>query len=256
MRISIVTITYNNPDELKLTLASLPEFDFIESVIINGGSDSGTLEFLENYNGKVINEKDSGIADAFNKGIKYSSGDAIMYLNSGDVLINPDYLLSAKKMLEENSEISFIHSNILFNDMVGGEIFMRPQMKNLGRGLPYLHPTMIVRKSVFNEIGNFDSSFNIGMDFDFVVRLAKNHYKGSYMDGKAVVKMDGAGKSAIDEFEAIKECYRSLKRNDYLNLTNSLGFIIRVKFYFFRKIIVALGGRKILRVLKKMKHSE
>ena len=53
----------------------------IESIIINGGENKQTEEYLKSYKGKVINEKDSGIADAFNKGIKNSSGDSIMFLN-------------------------------------------------------------------------------------------------------------------------------------------------------------------------------
>jgi len=82
--ISIITITYNNYEGLKRTLSSIPSYNFIESVVVNGGTDKSTLEYLSSYRGKVINEKDEGIADAFNKGITKSSGDAIMFLNSGD----------------------------------------------------------------------------------------------------------------------------------------------------------------------------
>jgi glycosyltransferase involved in cell wall biosynthesis len=253
--LSIITITYNNFKELKRTLSSLPDYDFIESVVINGGSDDASKEYLSSHHGKVINEKDEGIADAFNKGIKNSSGDAIMFLNSGDELIEATYLKEAEELLEKNNTIDFIHSNLLVTDQTGLELFMKPPFCNLGRGLPYLHPTMIVKKSVFDQIGFFNKNYKIAMDFDFVVRLVKKDYKGFYVKDKYVVKMEGTGRSVEREFEAIKECYKSLKENKFLNLQNSVGLIIRITLYFMRKMMVALGLDSQLRKLRMRKHS-
>lgn len=70
-----------------------------------------------------------------------------MFLNSGDVLIEKSYLEKALKVLNENRNISFVHSNLLLFDDSNPELFMRPTLGNLGRGMPYLHPTMIVKKS-------------------------------------------------------------------------------------------------------------
>jgi glycosyltransferase len=254
--VSVVTITFNNFLELKSTLDSIPEKDYIESIVINGGNDSKTIDFLKNHNGLVINEKDNGIADAFNKGLANASGDYIMFLNSGDILIDPGYIKAAINILSRDSEIFFVHSNIIFHDRIGGEIFMRPQMKSVGRGQPYFHPTMIVRRKCFDEIGKFNEKYKISMDFDFIVRMMKKGYKCNYVDGEAVVRMEGTGKSSAQESEAIKECYKSLKENDYLTLTNQTGYIIRQFFYFGRKIMEDSGLKNLLRVLKRKKHSE
>jgi GT2 family glycosyltransferase len=253
--ISIITITYNDSDGLKKTLSSIPDYNFIESVVINGGSDNKSVDYLSSHHGKVINEKDEGIADAFNKGIKYSSGDAIMFLNGGDELINTTYLKDAEEILRKNSKIDFIHSNLLVTNQTGLELFMKPPFCNLGRGLPYLHPTMIVKKSVFDKIGFFNKKYKIAMDFDFVVRLVKNGYKGFYVKDKYVVKMEGTGRSVEREFEAIKECYKSLKENKILNLQNSVGLSMRITLYFMRKMMVALGLESQLRELRMRKHS-
>jgi glycosyltransferase len=253
--ISIITITYNDSDGLKKTLSSIPDYNFIESVVINGGSDNKSLEYLSSHHGKVINEEDKGIADAFNKGIKYSSGDAIMFLNSGDELINTTYLKDAEEILRKNSKIDFIHSNLLVTNQTGLELFMKPPFCNLGRGLPYLHPTMIVKKSVFDKIGFFNKKYKIAMDFDFVVRLVKKGYNGFYVKDKYVVKMDGTGRSVEREFEAIKECYKSLKENKILNLQNSVGLSIRITLYFLRKMMVALGLESQLSKVRMRKHS-
>ena len=254
--ISIITITYNDFEGLKRTLASIPDYDFVESVVINGGSDKATIDFLSSHKGKVINEKDEGIADAFNKGVKNSTGDAIMFLNSGDELLEPSYLEEAYNILSIEPDIDFVHSNQIFVDSLGVELFMRPPLCNLGRGMPYIHLTMIVRKKVFDQIGVFNTNYRIAMDFDFVVRLTQNGYKGRYLTDKAVVKMDGTGISVKQEWNQIKECYRSMKQNDFLSAANLFWFIIRVNLFAIRKIMLKVGFSDLLRALKEKKHSQ
>ncbi|HSW56710.1 MAG TPA: glycosyltransferase [Ignavibacteriaceae bacterium] len=253
--ISIVTITYNDFNGLKRTLSSIPDYDFIESVVINGGTNKATIDFLSSHKGKIINEKDEGIADAFNKGITNSSGNAVMFLNSGDELIEPVYLKESEQIFKTNKEVAFVHSNLILIDSIGTELYMKPPFCNLGRGLPYLHPTMIVRKSAFDQIGLFNKNYKIAMDFDFIVRLERKGYKGFYLNDKAMVKMEGTGRSVEQEFDGIKECYKSLKQNDFLNLENSFGMMVRVVLFFLRKLMILIGLGGLLRNLKKQKHS-
>lgn len=252
--ITVVTITYNNFEELVKTLNSVPKSANVESIVVNGGNCPKTFEFLKNYNGIVINEKDNGISDAFNKGIKKSSGEFIMFLNSGDILIDPSYPVNAEKIFRDNREISFIHSNFIFEDNIGGRLLMKPIMKNIGRGMPYFHPTMIVRKSVFSKTGFFDTDYKIAMDYDFAIKLDKHGIKGYYVSDKAPVVMDGTGKSAEQEYTAIMECWRALRKNNYLSVTVILNFGVRIVLYYFRRILVAAGLSSLLGKLKKIKH--
>ncbi len=178
-----------------------------------------------------------------------------MFLNSGDLLLDIDYLSKAENLLIRNKNLSFVHSNIIFHDMLAGEIFMRPQMKSLGRGQPFFHPTMIFRKSCFEKIGHFNTSYKIAMDFDFIARMKKNSNMGKYIDDKAVVKMAGFGKSSEKEKEAIEECYRSLKENNLLTITNRFGYFIRKLLFNSRKLLEFIGAKNFLSMLKKQKHS-
>jgi len=253
--ISIVTITYNNFDELIETLNSIPDLPLIESIVINGGQCEKTKEFLKTYLGKSITEKDEGIADAFNKGVKISSGKYIMILNSGDVLIEKSYPEKALKIFEENRNIAFVHSNLLLVDNSNPELFMRPTLSNVGRGMPYLHPTMIVKKELFDRIGMFDIKLKIAMDFDWIVKLVKNNFLGYYLNDNAVVKMDASGKSIKEENEAIKECYLILKANKCLTPINLVGYTQRYLLYLLRMIIVKIGLKDLLMSMKKIKHS-
>jgi glycosyltransferase involved in cell wall biosynthesis len=254
--ISIITITYNNYDELIKTLNSIPQTPYIESVVINGGQCEKTKEFLRNYQGKSISEADDGIADAFNKGVKYSSGTYIMFLNSGDVLLDKSYFERALNLLDQKKDISFIHSNLLLVDFPNPELFMRPTLSNLGRGMSYLHPTMIVKKDLFEIIGWFNKNIKVAMDFDWIVRLEKHKIQGHYFNGNAVVQMDGKGKSINQENVAIKECYSILKSNNYLTLTNLAGFSQRYLLYLLRMIMVKIGLKDFLMSMKKVKYSE
>ncbi len=77
--ISIVTITFNDYEGLIKTVESLRGVEDIEHIVVNGGPCEKTRKFLENYPGKSVSEKDRGISDAFNKGIRLSTGDSILF---------------------------------------------------------------------------------------------------------------------------------------------------------------------------------
>ena len=166
--ISVITVTYNNYDDLHRTLHSLKNADGIESVVVNGGDCNKTKKLLNNYDGISISEPDKGISDAFNKGVTQSSGENVMFLNSGDVLLSPEYLKEAENIIDFNQEISFVHSDLLYDDRIGGDIrltalqpffFSTPP---LGRGMPYHHQSMVVRKKVFDKTGLFNLHYKIG----------------------------------------------------------------------------------------------
>lgn len=251
--LSIVTITYNNYDELKETLSSIPPSGLVERVVINGGSCNETSRFLSSFDGIWLSEKDEGIADAFNKGIKNSSGELIMFLNSGDMLISPDYLAEAIEVLKKNSDIGFIHTNVVFEDAAGCDLLLKPPLKNFGFGMKYLHPGMIVRKKIFNTIGMFDTFFKSSMDFDFILRMELEGIKGYYINSAGAVRMRGTGVSSIKEWEGIKECLRSMRKNNYLNIITFLSWCIRAILFFVRKGMMMVGLKKILAKLKLMK---
>ena len=120
--ISVITVTYNNYDDLHRTLHSLKNVAGIESVVVNGGDCKKTKKLLSNYDGIAISEPDKGISDAFNKGVTRATGENVMFLNSGDVLLSQDYLQEAEKIIDFNPEISFVHSDLLYDDRIGGDI--------------------------------------------------------------------------------------------------------------------------------------
>ena len=97
MKISIITINYNNIQGLKQTLFSVLEQDYnnIEYIVIDGGSTDGSKELLRAKSDELfywVSERDKGVYNAMNKGIAQSTGDYLIFMNSGDVFFNKHVL--------------------------------------------------------------------------------------------------------------------------------------------------------------------
>ena len=219
--LSIVTITFNNFDELLHTVESVKDLKCCEHLIINGGKCQKTLEFLQSFSGKSISEPDQGISDAFNKGIKLSKGSAVMLLNSGDILLDQTYPEKALHILKEHPEVDFVHANELYDDAMIGEFVMRPLRKqnnlypNIGKGMPYRHQTMVVRKTVYEKVGLFDLKY-VTSDYDWICRWENSCIKISgsayYLQGNPVIKMDGGGISSTQEGKVILEAIQIIRQ--------------------------------------------
>ena len=266
--LSIITITLNNFEELLRTVESVRDLNGCEHIIINGGECPQTLEFLQGYYGKSVSEPDQGISDAFNKGIRLSSGDAIIMLNSGDILLDRTYPARASQILDQDPQIDFVHADLIFEDTLIGSYIMRPLRTknilspNIGRGMPYRHQSMVVRKEVYGRVGFFNLNY-ICSDFDWVCRwelgLKKSHGKAYYSQGDPVIIMDGGGISSTQErkiiLEAIKIIRQRNKHISFLEKTKSYSALFRrLVLFSVRVFLKKLGFVNILVIIKRIKY--
>ena len=266
--LSIITITLNNFEELLRTVESVRDLNGCEHIIINGGECPQTLEFLQGYYGKSVSEPDQGISDAFNKGIRLSSGDAIIMLNSGDILLDRTYPARASQILDQDPQIDFVHADLIFEDSLIGSYIMRPLRTknvlspNIGRGMPYRHQSMVVRKEVYDRVGFFNLNY-ICSDFDWVCRwelgLKKSHGKAYYSQGDPVIIMDGGGISSTQErkiiLEAIKIIRQRNKHISFLEKTRSYSALFRrLVLFSVRVFLKRLGFVNILVIIKRIKY--
>jgi len=266
--LSIITITLNNFEELLRTVESVRDLNGCEHIIINGGECPQTLEFLQGYNGKSVSEPDQGISDAFNKGIRLSSGDAIIMLNSGDILLDRTYPARASQILDQDPQIDFVHADLIFEDTLIGSYIMHPLLTknilspNIGRGMPYRHQSMVVRKEVYGRVGFFNLNY-ICSDFDWVCRwesgLKKSHGKAYYSQGDPVIIMDGGGISSTQErkiiLEAIKIIRQRNKHISFVEKTRSYSALFRrLVLFSVRVFLKKLGFVNILVIIKRIKY--
>lgn len=275
--ISIVVITYNNHHQLLKTIGSVENSSIykgkkipLEFVFINGGNEEKSKLFLEEWKknhpmDKVIQEKDFGISDAFNKGINNSTGEYIQFLNSGDLWYeNDEYYLRAFTIFQQNEDYSFIHGDIIFNDSLVGEILLKPLMKSslfqkhplkfLGYGMPTHHQSMIVKKDAFKqteyEKGKyFKLNYKLAMDYEWMIRFLQCNNLGYYLPIVSV-NMDGDGVSVNKEEESFFFCKKALKENNLYDFSNMLFFNLRFLKMKIRKLVYQLLPRDIIKKIK------
>ena len=188
MKVTVVTAVLNDAGHIEQTILSvISQTDIeIEYIIVDGGSKDGTLELIGKYKDKIsllISEPDRGVYDAMNKGIKYSTGDFVYFLNSGDVLLNPS-ILSKIKLEELKEKNAIIYGNVI---VAYGNIealekprpFFNSKMKFKGIGI--CHQSMFFPgKLIRNE--KYDLSYNIAADYDLAYRLWRKGTEFLYKD--------------------------------------------------------------------------
>ena len=177
---SIITPVLNNKDGIIKTIDSLKiqEFRDFEHIVVDGGSTDGTLEIIKNekYITKWISEKDQGIYDAINKGLKISKGRYINTINSGDYYYSSDSLIIIKNYFERN-DVSFIFGAVLKKKV--HYKYEPNKMFWTFNFYPAHSSGFFVKKKVHDEIGKYSLKFPCSSDYDFFWRLIKkNKHKG------------------------------------------------------------------------------
>lgn len=240
MRISIITISYNAKNTIEKTLKSVEvqSYKNIEHIIIDGGSKDNTLDICNSFThiSKIISEPDNGVYDAFNKGLKLASGDAIGFLNADDVFYSEH---SVKEIVNAflNNETDIVYGNLDYINKKGEVVrnwISKPYEKGLVKKawMP-AHPTFYCRKEIYERLGHYNDSFKIAGDFELCLRfLEKNKIKSIYIN-KKIVKMlvGGISNSGLkSKFTIFKEELRAFRLNEIE--VNSLLFFV----YKFKKL--------------------
>lgn len=262
IKISIITINLNNAAGIEKTLESIfiqknvTSNDF-ESIVIDGDSRDNSKDVILKYSEKIstfISERDFGIYDAMNKGIKYARGAYLWFLNSGDYLVN------------ENCLSTFIHATKMFPepDLIYSDIYLLENNKLKHRLQPqnieftYLvsrilnHQSYILKRCFFLLDKNFNVNYKIVADWIFLFNLFKKQKITSFKIQEALVIYDNSGISSSSgnlwkeeqqkylssiysawELKEIQIMARLSSKNYYNNLIKSLGSPIRTKILSF-----------------------
>ena len=243
LMISVITPCLNRADFISNAVESVLNQDYkqVEHIIIDGGSNDGTLEILKQYPHLcVVSEPDNGVYDAINKGIKIATGDIIGLLNTDD-FYEYNIFLSVANTFQSNPEIEAI---------VGGiDILARDQKDKLitKDSFPTIFPDQFwhritigspntnawfFHKRIFDRIGNFDITYKYVADRDFLIRCGINHVGYSpidelvyhYLQHPESLTLDGTNDAEAQfmfEMRSMVESYLTEKEitseiNDYL----------------------------------------
>ncbi len=185
MKITIITVVYNNVATIERTILSVlnQSYNNWEYIIVDGGSTDGTLDIVRQYQKQItkwISEPDQGIFHAMNKGVRMASGDVIAFLNSDDW-----YELDAleyvwHKFLDCDMDILFAR---IYREWMD-ETDIRPMAQVLTgndvyRFCNWEHSATFVKRYLFDCIGEFDLQYRITSDNDWVKKVIEGEYKYS-----------------------------------------------------------------------------
>ena len=235
MKLSVITINYNNKEGLQKTIDSVisQTFKDFEWIIIDGGSTDGGKELIERYSQYVsywVSEPDKGIYDAMNKGIIQSHGEYLQFLNSGDTLTSSTILLD---VFRDDYNEDIVTGNIIRNGKVDRGIGSRNiSLIDFYYGSLF-HPASFIKKSLFVKYGMYDERYKVVSDWKFFLVTVILHNATIKYINKSITVFDANGISSLDsniikikqEKKAVlEECIPSRILKDYVYMSNEFKF--------------------------------
>lgn len=226
MKVSIITSVWNNEKTIEDAIKSVLSQNYpnIEYIVVDGASKDGTINIIKKYEDKIskfVSEKDKGIYDGLNKGLSLATGDIIGFLHSDDIYANENIITEVVEAFKQNKTDS-IYGDLVYVDKEDTSKIFRYwksgeyTFKKLLNGWMPPHPTFFVKREFYEKHGNFDLSFGIAADYDFMLRmLGKYKITTSYLP-KVLYKMrvGGASNRSIKNIiQKSREDIKALRNN-------------------------------------------
>lgn len=246
VKVSVITTTYNDAENLKKIIAGVLKQDYenIEYIIVDGGSKDETVEVIKENahlfpNGiKWISEKDKGIYDAINKGITMATGEIVgtMFDEFAD-----NSVISKMVQAMEREKCDGVHGNINYVDKNGKIVRKwRQGQGNIRTGWMPGHPTLYLKKSVYDTYGLYKTDYKIAADYEFMIRILKDKkVKLAYIDEVLVHMFYGENSTSTGGLSSymasLKEGHRALRENNiHFAWVTDLFRICRVLLQFLK----------------------
>lgn len=236
MKLSIVTPCFNSVATISKTLTSVLNikrvYDAVEleHIIVDGGSNDGTLKCLEDFRDSydsldisftVISGQDSGIYDAINKGIKKCTGEWIGIINSDDY-----YSPNAFDVFEHNlDDYDVVYGDLVMFDDIGNEFIKTPKKLNkIKSEMSIYHPSSFVRREIYETYGLYDINYKLASDYKFFLHLYISGCKFKYFNNViAFYFLGGAtGGNIIKSWLELKKIQEELGVNKFRSNVNFL----------------------------------
>lgn len=182
--VSVITVSFNAEKLIERTIQSVIAQDYkdIEYIVVDGNSTDGTKQIVEKYLSnisKFISEPDSGIYDAMNKGLRLATGDIIYFLNADDYFFDNSIIQKVVEQFLDYPNIAVLHGMTIAINPPYPVKPKTPFLRNVISVMTVgIHQQAIFsKKSVFDAVGNFDTSYQIAGDLDWFLRVYKGGLK-------------------------------------------------------------------------------
>lgn len=246
MKVSIIIATFNGGKTLSRALDSVKtqSFQNWECIVVDGASNDDTIDIIKEYQladnrFRFISEPDNGIYDAFNKGWKLAKGEWIYYLGADDML-EKDGL---NNLLKEPNDVDAIYGDVMcVYSKSKQEYCISPETEKIKKQM-MSHQSMIMRRSLIQSVGGFDTQYKICADIDIVQKAIKAG--ATFMYKNVLVAFFYVGGISSTGMKNLKEAYLIRKKYGYENS-------LKLRFRFFVKYLkrtIRLLLRKVRLVL-------
>ncbi len=236
-KLSVITITWNAAATLERTLRSVREqsWPHIEHLIIDGGSDDGTLELIGRYAHEQlrwVSEPDRGLYDAMNKGAAMAKGDYLCFLNAGDTFFAADTVEKMMLTFEDASAPDILYGETAIVDNAGTFLHMRrlkaPEKlnwKSFRQGMVVCHQAFIVKRELFEP---YNLAYRFSSDFDWSIRMMKKA-TSIHNTRLTLINYLNEGMTTRNRKASLKERYRIMARHygQLSTFLHHLWFVVR-----------------------------
>lgn len=215
--LSIITVTYNAGNTVESTLKSVAEQTTrnFEHIIIDGKSTDNTLDIISHYTYpelKINSEKDTGIYDAMNKGLKAAEGRFVIFLNAGDRFSSPMGVDKIIKAMNDNPEADVLYGQTEIIDssgkILGGRHLTAPRhldKKSFAHGMTVCHQAFVAKKELADR---YDLSYRFSADYDWCIRILDKAKQNVYLGDKPLIQYLNEGTTSRNHFKSLLERYR------------------------------------------------
>ncbi len=214
--ISIITVVFNSVSLIEQTIQNIinQSYSHFEFIVIDGGSTDGTLSIIEKYKEDIthlISEKDTGIYNAMNKGVKLSTAHYCLFLNSGDLLASTDTLSIISKDLENGS------NDIVYGDVItlksNGEKFLKlAELPCNKHRMYFCHQSAFIKTKCLRKFP-YDEKYKMSADFKFFKTCYLNNLKFKYVNIPVAI-YNLYGISNLRRIEGLKENIKIIMEAD------------------------------------------
>ncbi len=185
---TVITVCYNSEKSIEDAIKSVlhQNYEDYEYYIVDGGSRDATVSIVKKYeplfSGRLnwISEKDLGIYDAMNKGVRNTRGEYVVFLNADDQMCEHTLEIVAKVIEEDRCSYPIYYGDSISAYSNNGQVvtkvkkaFPEITLKTLGCGMGVVHQCMYTHRNVFHKVGQFNLKYKVGADWDFLIRSVK-----------------------------------------------------------------------------------
>jgi glycosyltransferase involved in cell wall biosynthesis len=266
-KVTIITACYNSGNYIEQTINSVigQTYKNIQYIIVDGGSTDNTLEIIDKYKYRIdtlISERDKGVYDAFNKGVRLATGDYINFMNSDDYFSDNTVLEDVAYKFINNPELTMIHGNVKAVDEITGHFHYQGGnlcLSDLAKGMMCPHQSVFVKRNMFPKNKYFELKYTILADIDFVTKCFKSDESTiEYFDREIAISRINGISSNLNSIKKMKLEHALITLEHFGKIPQSIKRFLEMddidevkNLYIVWFEILFLSRRAITRLLKK-----